>query len=298
VNNSEQLAARLAQLTAPHAAVVYEPSVGSTSTSLKELARLGRLNGPTLMYTHWQSEGRGTRGRTWTQPQPGVSTAPARDVALTLALPAGAPQLADPRLSLAVGAIAAEAVERAYPQDRSPWTFVKWPNDLLAGAPGGAGRELRKFGGILLESSGGWVFVGLGINVNSLAADYPAELRGRLTTLREVLAQPGSESKPASAAAAPDPPELEIAVLFESLATQLIRGLIIEPDIGQGVRHWLARNRTAGARYVLRRGGFEISVTASHVIELSGELVCCDAEGRQYAVRSYRELEPAETGTP
>lgn len=294
MNNSEQLAVHLAQRCAPLAAVLYEPAVDSTNTRLKELARLGRLSGPTLMFTAWQSAGRGTRDRTWVQPRPADPAALPRNIALTLALPGAAQHLADSRLSLAVGALAAVAVEQAYPQPSAPWAFVKWPNDLLADKPGGADRELRKFGGILLESSGGWICVGIGINVNSLPSEFPADLHGRLVTLRDVLAPPEAAAVPAIAAAAAVPPELDIAALLEALSVKLTGGLIAAPDIDASVRDWLSRDRTAGTRYILRRGAFEIPVTASHLIELSGELVCCDAERRQYIVRSYRELEPAE----
>src|SRR5207253_84171 len=54
---------------------------------------------------------------------------------------------------------------------------VKCPNDLLASDPP------RKAGGLLLEHTGGWLLAGVGINVNSTAADFPPDLSGKLTTL-------------------------------------------------------------------------------------------------------------------
>jgi BirA family biotin operon repressor/biotin-[acetyl-CoA-carboxylase] ligase len=56
---------------------------------------------------------------------------------------------------------------------------LKWPNDVLLGG--------RKVAGILCEAQlqdgeGGWIVVGIGINVSTAA--FPDELAGRATSLR------------------------------------------------------------------------------------------------------------------
>lgn len=53
---------------------------------------------------------------------------------------------------------------------------IKWPNDIFIGA--------RKAAGILAESRGGMVVLGMGLNVNETALDFPLELRGTATSLR------------------------------------------------------------------------------------------------------------------
>src|SRR5688572_1628152 len=137
--------------------VLHLPQVGSTSTRLKELIVAGRVTGPTVLVTSHQTAGRGTRSRSWTSsaPEQSGSVPRARDLALTFATPI--PGELDPRLSLAIGALLAEAIERCtHVQVR-----VKWPNDLCAGDPP------RKLGGVLLETTHGWMLAGVGVNVNS-----------------------------------------------------------------------------------------------------------------------------------
>jgi hypothetical protein len=64
---------------------------------------------------------------------------------------------------------------------------LKWPNDLvIAGADGG----LRKVGGVLGETEGlgskdPRVVVGIGVNVDWAAADFPPDLAPTMTSLRE-----------------------------------------------------------------------------------------------------------------
>lgn len=53
---------------------------------------------------------------------------------------------------------------------------IKWPNDLYIGD--------RKVGGILAESKGGGVALGIGLNVNGTIDDFPEELRAIATSIR------------------------------------------------------------------------------------------------------------------
>ena len=66
-------------------------------------------------------------------------------------------------------------------------TAIKWPNDILAGG--------RKLAGILAEASGELgraeqVVLGIGLNVNQIATDFPADVRQRATSLRLLIGQP------------------------------------------------------------------------------------------------------------
>lgn len=239
--------------------VLHLPEVGSTSTRLRELAGADRLEGPTLLIADWQTAGRGTRTRTWFQPQP-ADDSPPRDLALTFAAPLDAAP--DPRLSLAVGAILADALSKAA---RTP-VYVKWPNDLLAGDPP------RKAGGILLETIPGWLLVGVGLNVNSRPEDFPPDLAPELTTLSAARGR-----------------QLDVGLLQLAVGKALAQHLPA-PDLDAWTARWLELDRTAGTRYTLIRQGRDIAVTARHV-DSSGALTLVEADGAEHVVRSYTELE-------
>lgn len=64
-----------------------------------------------------------------------------------------------------------------FPQVGSRWTCgIKWPNDVYG---------LRgKLAGVLAETAGSAVLVGLGLNLAQRASDFPPELRERASSLR------------------------------------------------------------------------------------------------------------------
>jgi BirA family biotin operon repressor/biotin-[acetyl-CoA-carboxylase] ligase len=69
----------------------------------------------------------------------------------------------------------------------APDAAIKWPNDIECGG--------RKLAGLLLElrTAGDkvtHVVLGLGVNVNLLAEDFPPELRGAATSLRLERGEP------------------------------------------------------------------------------------------------------------
>jgi BirA family biotin operon repressor/biotin-[acetyl-CoA-carboxylase] ligase len=113
-----------------------------------------------------QTAGRGRRGRSWLAP---AGTAILCSVALRP--PAGA-RLCE--LSLVAGAAVAETVDRATGLPSQ----VKWPNDVLLGG--------RKVAGILAESTGGLVVLGIGLNVDQDEPDLPEPSGTRPGSLRTV----------------------------------------------------------------------------------------------------------------
>ena len=110
-----------------------------------------------ISVTEHQSGGRGRQGRAWTDTS-------GRSLLLSLLL---RPRVGAPaeQLSLVVGLAAAESID-AVAGTRSQ---LKWPNDVLV--------EGRKVAGILLESSGGRVICGIGINVNQTEDELPTDTR-------------------------------------------------------------------------------------------------------------------------
>lgn len=250
-----------AQQLGPGPHVLHLPQVGSTSSRLKELIIAGQVTGPTVLVTSHQTAGRGTRTRSWisSAPEETRSGARARDLALTFATPIAHDP--DQRLSLAIGALLADTIERC----TKVRMCVKWPNDLLAGDPP------SKVGGVLLEQTHGWMLVGVGLNVNSAPEDFPADIAPLLTTLARVRGKP-----------------LDVSML--QLA--IVKALRQLPEFN--LEHWLARfhelDCTAGTRYMLNVSGFQIPVTAQSV-DASGELLLHDERGGEHRIAAFTELE-------
>lgn len=99
-----------------------------------------------------QTSGRGREGRPWED-----VAGKALLLSVLLRPPAGTQTQ---QLALVVGLAVAEAVE-----ERRGTAAIKWPNDVLF--------EGRKVAGVLLESSGGEVVCGLGINVSQGDGELP-----------------------------------------------------------------------------------------------------------------------------
>jgi BirA family biotin operon repressor/biotin-[acetyl-CoA-carboxylase] ligase len=121
--------------------------------------------------TEEQTEGRGRLGRRWLSP-PGVSLL----FSLLLEPPVESSRL--PELTLVAGDCCAKAI--ASVTGTSP--EIKLPNDVLIGG--------RKVAGILAEARDGRVVLGVGVNVNILAGDLPADIERPATSL---LVETGSE---------------------------------------------------------------------------------------------------------
>lgn len=149
-------------------------------TSTQDVLRGSDLPEGTVAVTEHQTSGRGREGRPW------------QDVAgkaLLLSVlfrpPAGTPTQ---QLALVAGLAVAEAVE-----ERRDAAGIKWPNDVLL--------EGRKVAGVLLESSGGEVVCGIGVNVAQDEDELPS---GTPVPAGSLLAVTGT---------APDRAELLVALL-------------------------------------------------------------------------------------
>lgn len=141
--------------------VYFYPETDSSNEVALALARAGEPEG-TLVVTDHQRAGRGRRGHAWMSPA-------GRDILCSLILRPDA----DARAALAVTLAVANSVAVALSKLLDTDILVKWPNDVVSAA--------GKLAGILAESAaaGGrveYVVVGIGINVNSLAADRPEAL--------------------------------------------------------------------------------------------------------------------------
>jgi len=149
--------------------LVYFSEVGSTNDEAKKRAVAGCSEG-TLIITETQLGGRGRLARGWFSPQ-------AKGIWFSVVLrPPFTPQEA-PKCTL----MAAVAVNRAIRDMTGISCGIKWPNDILCNG--------RKLVGILTEMSAemdaiNHIVIGMGINVNILAAEIPLELQDKATSLQ------------------------------------------------------------------------------------------------------------------
>ncbi len=147
----------------------------STSDVVEKLARDGVAEG-VVVFAEAQTRGRGRLGRRWVSPA-------GKGLWFSVLL---RPRLR-PQQMTQLTIAAATAVARAVRAQTSLRPEVKWPNDLLLGG--------RKFGGILTELSGEQdrvrhAVLGIGLDVNVTASDFPPELRRGATSLRIESGQP------------------------------------------------------------------------------------------------------------
>lgn len=148
--------------------VVHADAVGSTNDRAKRLAAEGAPEG-TVVIAEAQTAGRGRVGRAWCSQN-------RRGVWMSLLLRPAAALSAVPFFTLLACAAAAETAAEIAPGVR-----IKWPNDVYLGG--------KKFCGVLTECGGEveraeYVVVGIGVNVNEEAEDFPEPLREKATSLK------------------------------------------------------------------------------------------------------------------
>ncbi len=141
---------------------------GSTNTDAFRLAENGAIEG-TVVLADSQTGGKGRRGRLWSSPA-GVNLY-CSVILRPAIMPHEAPQLTF--LSAVAVARAIELTTRLTPE-------IKWPNDLLISG--------KKVAGLLNEMSAetdgiNFVILGIGVNLNMTADQFPQDLRHPATSL-------------------------------------------------------------------------------------------------------------------
>lgn len=133
------------------------------------LAEEGAEHGE-IVLAEFQTEGRGRLGRSWYSPR-------GKGLYFSLILRPHLDIAEYSRITLMAGVAVAEVLADCFDVQ----ALVKWPNDIYISE--------KKCCGILAETGapqGGnipFVIVGVGINVNTMLADLPEELVGRVTSL-------------------------------------------------------------------------------------------------------------------
>jgi BirA family transcriptional regulator, biotin operon repressor / biotin---[acetyl-CoA-carboxylase] ligase len=147
-------------------------SVKSTNDLASKLADEGAVEG-VIITAEKQTRGRGRLGRHWYSP-------PRTGTYLSIILRPKFPPEDAPGLSVMTAVALADSVAHWKPG----LVQIKWPNDVWING--------RKTAGILTELSAernkiSHVIVGIGINVNHKASDFPDDLRATATSLRREL---------------------------------------------------------------------------------------------------------------
>ncbi len=164
---ADDLHSRLGQCDLAREIVVFTETA-STNDSAMQRGRQG-AGGGLVIFAERQTAGRGRFGRAW-------ASASHRGLWFSLLLRPTLPYSAWPRLTTWAAVSLAATIEN--------WlglpAAIKWPNDIYLSG--------RKIAGILAESGvdvNGQPFavVGIGVNVNQNAADFPPELASKAASL-------------------------------------------------------------------------------------------------------------------
>jgi len=166
---------------------VFEKTT-STNDVIEKLARDGVKEG-VVVFAESQTKGRGRLGRNWLSPS-------RKGLWFSILL---RPDLR-PQEATQLTVAAAAALWRAIHDQTGLRPEIKWPNDLLIRG--------RKTAGILTELTAEldhvkYVILGIGVDVNLTASEFPAELRKTVTSLKIEMGKPVSR------------PELATAILRE-----------------------------------------------------------------------------------
>jgi BirA family biotin operon repressor/biotin-[acetyl-CoA-carboxylase] ligase len=219
---------------------------GSTNADLIARAAAGEDIAGAVLIAENQTAGRGRNGRTW-------SAAPQAQIIMSVGVSAvGVPASALGWVPLATGVALVDAIaEIGVP------VGLKWPNDVLAGEGGSAG----KLAGILAELSrpGPVIVVGFGVNV-TMRNEEMASSPGMATSLSLLGVQD------------PDRHQLISAILRE------LGGRIEAWQRARGaderlVADYLARSLTIGTRVRALLPGDEEIVGVAQALDAQGRLV-------------------------
>lgn len=154
--------------------------VGSTNDVVRSWLALGERE-VCLAVADEQSAGRGREGRSWAAPA-------GSSLLLSLGF---RPSWLEPNRVWQIAASVSMAMAHAAQSTAQlePRTVrLKWPNDLVAEMEDGS---VRKLGGVLgetdgLGTAGATAVVGIGVNADWPASEFPADLAATMTSLREL----------------------------------------------------------------------------------------------------------------
>lgn len=257
-------------------------SVGSTNDVVRDWLANGTPE-VCLATADEQTAGRGREGRSWVAPAGGA----------VLASLGFRPTWLAPDRAWRLAAVVSMAMARAAEEAASlpaGTVRLKWPNDLVA-AGGGDTTSLRKLAGVLGETDGlgtedPRVVVGIGLNGDWPAAEFPRDLASTMTSLQELAGL-----------------SIDHDAVLDAFLTELepaVDGLRAEMFDGEA---WAARQATTGHDVdLVLPDGRSSTVRAVDVDRETGALLIADGpDGRRPVVvgeiRHVRLADRAGTGS-
>lgn len=156
---------------------IFLESIDSTNNHARRLLESEGADEPFVVVARTQSAGRGQFSRSW--------CSPVGALLCTLVYPGEA--IAPDALGLRIGLACARTVEGVLRRGgNADDVRLKWPNDVYVGG--------KKILGVLTESVAvrerRYLLIGVGINANFHAAELPAEIATKATTLLDRLGSP------------------------------------------------------------------------------------------------------------
>lgn len=227
------------------------PEIGSTNAELAARAAGDDAPEGAVLVAEHQVTGRGRLDRTWTSP-------PRAGITVSFLLRPDVPAARKGWLPLLTGVALAESVKAV----TGVLPSLKWPNDLLA-------ADGRKLAGILAESTGPAVVVGVGLNVSTTTAELPETG----TSLARVLGT------------AVDRAPVLLAVL-RAVERRYLRWVEV---LGDPVASGLAQDYLAWSSTV----GTEVAVTMPDGSVLEGVAQAVDWDGRLVVATAHGTVELA-----
>ena len=231
--------------------------VGSTNDVVRDWLAAGSPE-VCLLVANEQTAGRGRDGRVWVAPP---------DAALLVSLGFRPTWLAPAqvwRLAAVASLAMAEAAETAAGLPAGT-VRLKWPNDLVIAMGDGSGPGgVRKIGGVLGETTGlgtsdPRAVIGLGVNVDWVATDFPADIAATMTSLRELAGRRIERD--------------DLLTVFEAYVEPRIGALRTGRFDGAA---WTTRQVTTGRQVRLETAQGIETVRATGVDPVTGALIVAD----------------------
>ncbi|MDB6173822.1 MAG: bifunctional biotin--[acetyl-CoA-carboxylase] synthetase/biotin operon repressor [Chthoniobacteraceae bacterium] len=246
---ADDLWARLGPSTLIREILVFKET-DSTNDVAAQLGRNGAAGG-VAVFAERQNAGRGRFGRRW-------QSAASLGLWQSLLLQPDLPPAKWPRLTTYVAVAIAEAIEKTLHLSEGR-VRIKWPNDIQI--------DGKKVAGILIEtgadrSGRSFAVLGIGINVNHGAEDFPEELVQTASSLKEMS---GSRIDRAALAVA----------IFHELEAWLPK---LETGFEQIIRKATGRSSILGGWIRLRAADVIIEGLAES-LDLEGQLLVRDTRG-------------------
>ncbi len=247
--HGDDLVARLGETRVVGRDIRVFKETDSTNDIVDKLAHDGVAEG-VVVFAESQTQGRGRLGRRWLSPA-------GKGLWFSVLLRPDLQPMAATQLTV----ISAVAVARAIERQTGLTPGIKWPNDIMFGP--------RKCAGILIELSTEidhirHAVLGIGLDVNLAAEEFPPELRGIATSLRAEAGQPI------------DRPALAAAVLRE---LDIVYARLCDGDFHEVGDDWMRRCITLGRRVTIRIGDRAVTGTAE-ALDDEGALLVRNEHGR------------------